>query len=822
MGLSRNVSAFLVAALLCMGVPAQAANRVQWLQSLQPPSSWLNIEERYGLYAGLGQFAFDLVGQNPTPFYTNFNIAPATGLNITVGPASTSGIAALYMPGPIDSVPFGSGANQLPADTHVIMHQGLLFSNVTLGPVAAPATAGQSAIVLVECQIQVLDQTLSTVNFVSSSNVASSSTANRDRNDVPVCQLKVGVAAAAPVAPTVDTNYIALGQFTVANGNTTIAPANITNFPGFAGFLPASSTSAYVTTNSAQTITATKTFNGVQNVAGQLNFPATGTATLAAVPVIAGDAQASPGMLVNVATASNGIVFYTGGVASGAKITPTGGLLGTSATIAGLTTTNGALVNVVGAGTLAQTVDLHDTTAAAATPDKYLRVAGGSLQILNSAGAANIATLSDTGTFAAPVIQGNTFLNAQNIAQNQCVTVDVNHNLISAGGACGLSSGTISTVAGTGNVTASTTSGAVTLGEVASPTFATATTTGLFYLGSDLNYSLNRAGAAFTLTPLNASAVPTLRADGGFLAGLNSQYGGLQAIIGGPVSANYNSGSVQASTLYDGGVTNKYSWLYGTGLTEGASVYGPTSATISGGLSLAGALTGGTTGAFSGAVSAGVFNGSGSGLSAGTIPNAALVTTALTGLTAGANIAITGTAPNLTVAVVGNGVTAVTGTGNIASSGGTSPNITLVAAPTISGANFTAATVPNAALVTPPLTGITAGANVSITGATPNFTVSAPGAFPMYDNTGAKVTGMHYIFGACNQVNSQDCDVALSGAAVFTSNTSYYCGAIYGAANANEATSYQVINLSTTGFRLHNINGPAVYTRLIPYFCVGN
>lgn len=55
-----------------------------------------------------------------------------------------------------------------------------------------------------------------------------------------------------------------------------------------------------------------------------------------------------------------------------------------------------------------------------------------------------------------------------------------------------------------------------------------------------------------------------------------------------------------------------------------------------------------------GALHAGSFYGSGTGLTAGTVPNSALVTTPLTGLTAGLNTSVTGSAPNQTVATVTN------------------------------------------------------------------------------------------------------------------------------------------------------------------------
>lgn len=97
--------------------------------------------------------------------------------------------------------------------------------------------------------------------------------------------------------------------------------------------------------------------------------------------------------------------------------------------------------------------------------------------------------------------------------------------------------------------------------------------------------------------------------------------------------------------------------------------------------------------------------------SGGATPNIALTAplaliyggnaTATPSLVAGTNTTVSGTWPaqSVNVATGAGGVTAVTGSGNIASSGGTTPNITLVNPPTISGANITAATIPLAALV---------------------------------------------------------------------------------------------------------------------------
>ena len=50
---------------------------------------------------------------------------------------------------------------------------------------------------------------------------------------------------------------------------------------------------------------------------------------------------------------------------------------------------------------------------------------------------------------------------------------------------------------------------------------------------------------------------------------------------------------------------------------------------------------------------------------------------------------------------------------------------TFSAAPVFSGASITTATVPNAALVTPPLTGLTGGAGINVTGTAPNLTITS-------------------------------------------------------------------------------------------------
>lgn len=62
-----------------------------------------------------------------------------------------------------------------------------------------------------------------------------------------------------------------------------------------------------------------------------------------------------------------------------------------------LPTLTGAVVNTIGGGTANDTLKIVDTTVAASNPNKYLRVASGSLQVVNSAFTTSILTLTNTG-----------------------------------------------------------------------------------------------------------------------------------------------------------------------------------------------------------------------------------------------------------------------------------------------------------------------------------------------------------------------------------------------------------------------------------------
>ena len=230
---------------------------------------------------------------------------------------------------------------------------------------------------------------------------------------------------------------------------------------------------------------------------------------------------------------------------------------------------------------------------------------------------------------------------------------------------------------------------------------------------------------------------------------------------------------------------------------------------------------------------------SGAGITAATIPNAALVTTPLTALTAGANISITGSAPNLTIAatIPPTGVSNVTGSGNIASSGGSTPNITLVAAPSISGANITTNTIPKTAIVGGTgVTSVTGSSNIASSGGTaPNITlaaapiisgvVTAGGVASSVGSTIAYIPPMYSQFavgrGATAHIvqdqataGANAVGVTFTGAAIFTSALTYTC-LVYDT-NAAALITSGFTGISGTGFTFGAVGG-----RTYTYVCTG-
>ena len=194
--------------------------------------------------------------------------------------------------------------------------------------------------------------------------------------------------------------------------------------------------------------------------------------------------------------------------------------------------------------------------------------------------------------------------------------------------------------------------------------------------------------------------------------------------------------------------------------------------------------------------------------------------TATPGLVGGTNIAITNPWPNQTVGLSGiisvaNGGTntatpALVGGPNIAISNSW-PNQTVGLSgiiPIASGGTGSA---------TP--SGIVAGTNVTITGTFPNQTISAATAnsgTPAYNVVGNTITGYKIVQGTANFGAAANVSIPFTGAAVFTSSTSYACHA--DGNQTNNGFYFNQANGTTTS--INTIGGVAI-TATIGFICMG-
>ena len=163
----------------------------------------------------------------------------------------------------------------------------------------------------------------------------------------------------------------------------------------------------------------------------------------------------------------------------------------------------------------------------------------------------------------------------------------------------------------------------------------------------------------------------------------------------------------------------------------------------------------------------------------------------------------------------------VVGTTNLAAT-------TFSVAPTMSGANINANTIPNGALITTPITTITAGTGITTSGSAPNITISAPNSvFPTYTITGVTVAPLHSVFGTLTFSGVASLIVTLSGAAVYTSQNTYECNASDNSSPGNSTSPIFHFGLvSGTSFNVFASNpstgGAVTLTNTIPFKCDGN
>lgn len=250
-------------ALVPASQPTIALDRTQHLTGLNPPSTWLNMEQR-DVRIGFGTLLWNVLANSNSSYagqYAACSVAPVTGLYVAVTPTQTLEDCAVYQLLAEETTGYGgypSGVGTfLPADTTQVVLQGLLpagTSTANIGPMGVGASSGQSISNLIECKVVTSDITSQTVNIVSSGGSVSTTSANRDRVDRITCQFKSSTSAVSPTTPTVDAGYVAIATVVVPFGTVTVTSGMVTAQTG-------QQLAQYVDLVSNQTVAGTKTFS---------------------------------------------------------------------------------------------------------------------------------------------------------------------------------------------------------------------------------------------------------------------------------------------------------------------------------------------------------------------------------------------------------------------------------------------------------------------------------------------------------------------------------------------------------------------------------
>jgi hypothetical protein len=196
-------------------------NRVNFAQNQNPSEAqFLNMQRDMRL--GLGAYWMATLGA--TPQFASLAANPSgNGLFVQIGPSITNTVGQVYITAPDDTSLFGVGTYALSADPTLIVEQGTITSPaVSVGPMAASTTAGQSVPYLVECTVSDIDQTPISYNFINSQNQVSTASIYQGRNDNVGCAYKAGTSSAQPVTPVADAGYVGVAAVNVPYGATVI------------------------------------------------------------------------------------------------------------------------------------------------------------------------------------------------------------------------------------------------------------------------------------------------------------------------------------------------------------------------------------------------------------------------------------------------------------------------------------------------------------------------------------------------------------------------------------------------------------------------
>ena len=155
---------------------------------------------------------------------------PTATLNVNIG------VGSIFQSDPADAAAYAD----LGVDQTLLMKQGILSSPVVLGPFTPPVTAGQSINYLVQAILNDVDSGATVLSYYNSSNPqapysgpANSGASNYTTRTCP-CQVSIQPGTAATTGtqttPSPAAGYVGLWVVTVANGQTTITGANISQY----------------------------------------------------------------------------------------------------------------------------------------------------------------------------------------------------------------------------------------------------------------------------------------------------------------------------------------------------------------------------------------------------------------------------------------------------------------------------------------------------------------------------------------------------------------------------------------------------------------
>ncbi len=226
------------------------------------------------LYAmvGLGRLALDILGSSTAA--AGLACAPTSpaSMSVNIGPG------ALYSLQNVDNTAYSA----IPANTaDQILKQGIVSaSDARSLTMAAPTTAGYSVIYVIQAAYQDVDANSAILNYYNATNPAvpytgpdnNSSSQPTVRQGRVGLQAKAGIAAASPVAPSVDPGYVALYYVTISYGQTSITSGNIAVAPG-APFLSAHLSDCLTATAAAATYAPLSAFSSTLAASGVQHLP---------------------------------------------------------------------------------------------------------------------------------------------------------------------------------------------------------------------------------------------------------------------------------------------------------------------------------------------------------------------------------------------------------------------------------------------------------------------------------------------------------------------------------------------------------------------